>query len=148
MHLILLDEIDNLGGIGDQVRVRPGYARNFLIPQGKAVPVTPENLALLEQQRAELQKQAEQRRSQAEKRAETLREIENLTVTANVSETGELYGSVGTREIIAALDKRGVAVHKREIILPEGPLHSLGEHEVKIRLHSECIVPLMVTVIV
>ncbi len=146
MQVILLDEVDKLGGVGDQVRVRPGYARNYLIPQGKAAPVTPENLALLEQRRAELEKQVEQRRQQAGQRAEELQAIEKISVTANVSESGELYGSVGTREIIAALAQQGVTVHKREVVLPEGPLRELGEHTVQLRLHSQYLVPLTVIV--
>ncbi len=146
MQVILLDEVDKLGGVGAQVRVRPGYARNYLIPQGKAAPVTPENLALLEQRRAELEKQVEQRRQQAGQRAEELQAIEKISVTANVSESGELYGSVGTREIIAALAQQGVTVHKREVVLPEGPLRELGEHTVQLRLHSQYLVPLTVIV--
>ncbi len=119
MNLILLEPITNLGELGDEVAVKGGYGRNFLIPQGKAVRVTAENRTLFEERRAELERAALARLSEAEQRAEALRGL-SVTISAKVGEEGKLYGSVGTRDIAEALSAAGAVVEKGEVKMPEG----------------------------
>jgi len=136
MEVILLEKIDNLGGLGDKVNVKSGYGRNFLIPSGKAVTATKSNIAEFEARRAELEKQAAEALAAAEARKAV---IENLTVTIErkAGEEGRLFGSVGTGDIADAVVAAGGELEKREVRLPEGPLHSLGEFEVEVHLHSD-----------
>jgi large subunit ribosomal protein L9 len=136
MQLILLEKVLNLGDLGDQVNVKPGYGRNFLVPQGKAVPATPENITRFESQRAELEKAARQKLSSAEDRRDALAEAE-LNLSANASEEGKLYGSIGPREIADALASDGHNVSKSEVVMGEGPIRFTGEHEVLIQLHAD-----------
>ena len=136
MEVILLEKIDNLGGLGDKVNVKSGYGRNFLIPSGKAVTATKNNIAEFEARRAELEKQAAEALAAAEARKTVL---ENLTVTIErkAGEEGRLFGSVGTADIAAAVAEAGGELEKREVRLPEGPFHNLGEFDVEVHLHSD-----------
>ncbi|AHE67066.1 50S ribosomal protein L9 [Legionella oakridgensis] len=145
MEVILLEKVRNLGNLGDKVSVKAGYGRNFLIPQNKAVFATAKNVELFEQRRAELEKKAQQTLATAEQRAAKLNDI-TVVISAQASDEGKLYGSVGVHEIKDALVKRSIDVHKREIIMPEGPLHSIGEYTVEIHLHSDVIANLKVEV--
>lgn len=143
MEVVLLEKIHNLGELGDTVRVKAGYSRNYLLPQKKAVPATPENVAKFEAQRAELEKAQATGAAAAELRAEGLRDL-RVTIQAKAGEEGKLYGSVGTADIAAAVVTAGLELEKREVRLPSGPLRELGEHVVDIHLHAD--VDLTVTV--
>jgi len=145
MEVILLEKVDNLGGIGDKVDVKPGYGRNYLIPQGKATLATAANLAVFEGRRAELEAKAEAEVSSARARAEA---IENLTVTirTNVGAEGKLFGSIGPLDIADAATAAGVPVERSEIRLADGPIRVEGEHSVDIHLHTEITVPLTVII--
>lgn len=136
MRLILLEKVQNLGDLGDKVRVKPGYGRNFLVPTGKAVPATDENVARFEAMRADLETAAQDRLSTAEKRAAALADVV-ISLSANASEEGKLYGSIGPREIAEALAAAGHDISKREIVMGEGPIRTLGEFEVPVQLHAD-----------
>ena len=136
MEVILLEKIENLGSLGDKVALRPGYARNFLIPQGKARFATAANIAAFEARRAELEKAAAETLATASQRAESLAAL-SVTITAKAGGEGRLFGSVGTADIADAVTAAGVALEKREIRLPDGPIRQAGEHEVAIHLHSD-----------
>ena len=131
MEVILLEKIENLGGLGDKVKVRAGYARNFLIPQAKAKYATAENVAEFEARRAELEKAA------AEARKAKIDGLE-VTITAAAGGEGKLFGSVGTQDIAEAISAAaGVEVEKREVRMPEGPVRAAGEYEFEVHLHSD-----------
>lgn len=136
MEVILLEKIHNLGKLGDKVRVRPGYGRNYLVPRRKAVPATADNVAKFEAQRAELEKAQQATLATAAERAEKLHDLE-LTIVAKAGNEGRLYGSVGITEICEALKGRGIEVEKREVRLPSGALRNLGRHVVEIDLHAD-----------
>jgi large subunit ribosomal protein L9 len=136
MDVILLEKIDNLGGLGDRVTVRPGYARNFLIPRGKAKYATAENIAEFEAQRAELEQAAAELLTAAEARKEKIDGTE-VTITANAGSEGKLFGSVGPSDIARALAEVGAEVEKREVRMPEGPIRQAGEFEIGIHLHTD-----------
>lgn len=136
MELILLEKVQNLGDLGETVTVKPGYGRNYLLPQGKAVPATPENVARLEAQRAELEAADKTRLETARQRAEALAGVA-ITIAANASEEGKLYGSIGPREVEAALMNAGHEVSKSEIIMGEGPVRFTGEFDIHIQLHAD-----------
>jgi large subunit ribosomal protein L9 len=136
MELILLEKVQNLGDLGDTVSVKPGFGRNYLLPQGKAVPATAENVAQFEAKRAELEKAARARLTEADERAEALAEI-TINLTANASEEGKLYGSIGPREISDALGAEGFKVEKSEVIMGEGPIRMTGEYDVHLQLHAD-----------
>ncbi|MBN8921964.1 MAG: 50S ribosomal protein L9 [Rhodanobacter sp. 68-29] len=136
MELILLQKVRNLGDLGDKVSVKPGYGRNYLIPQGKAVRVNAANLAAFEQRRAEYEARAQNMLSEAEARKAKLAEA-SVTIEAHASPEGKLYGSVGPRDIAEALQAIGHDIHKGEVILGEGPLRNTGEFEVAINLHAD-----------
>jgi large subunit ribosomal protein L9 len=146
MEVILLEKIRNLGNIGDKVKVKPGFGRNFLLPQGKAAAATSENVAKFEKMRAELEKKAAELLAVAKSRAEAIAKL-TINVPMRASEEGKLFGSVGTREIAAAVKNAGVEIDKSEIILPEGPIHELGEFEVNLQLHTDLNVPLKINVV-
>lgn len=137
MQVILLEKVANLGDLGDQVKVRPGYGRNFLIPQKKAVPATKANIEAFEVRRAELEKVAAEALEAATARAGQVAAVGTLTLARNAGEEGKLFGSVGPADIAEALTAAGVEVEKREVIMPEGPLHSLGEFVVQVRTHTD-----------
>lgn len=137
MQVILLDKIRNLGALGDTVNVKSGYARNFLIPQGKAVFATKENLAEFETRRAELEKAAAEALKVSQDRAAKIEALDAISLTAQASEEGKLFGSIGVKDIADAITAKGVEVSKHEISMPEGPIHSVGEFEVDVLLHSD-----------
>ena len=137
MDVILLEKMGKLGELGDRVTVKPGYGRNFLIPQGKAVPATASNVAEFEARRTELETTAAEAVAVAEVRGGQLAELGVITITANAGEEGKLFGSVGTRDIAVAVTAAGVEISKSEVRLPEGALRELGEYEVSIHLHSD-----------
>ena len=146
MEIILLEKIRNLGGLGDKVRVKAGYARNFLIPQGKAVFATAENLADFEARKAELEQKAATELQVAQERAEKVNALAAITLTALASDEGKLFGSIGIRDIADAIVAAGVIVEKNEISMPEGPIHTLGEYEVDVLLHSDVIAKVAVVI--
>ena len=137
MEVILLEKIGKLGDLGDKVTVKPGYGRNFLIPQGKAVPATRENVEKFEAQRAELEATAAETLAAAELRAGQIRELGVITIAANAGEEGKLFGSVGTRDIADAVTRAGVEINKAEVRLPEGALREVGEYQIELHLHSD-----------
>ena len=145
MEVILLEKVQNLGELGDKVKVKPGYGRNYLVPSGKATPATPDNIAQFEQRRAELEKAQAEKLGAAESRAEQLRDAA-VTIKAKAGNEGKLYGSVGTREIAEAVTATGVALEKHEVLLPEGALRETGEHEIALHLHSDIDVSIKVVV--
>lgn len=136
MELILLEKVQNIGDLGDTVTVKPGFGRNYLLPQGKAVPATKENVARFEAQRAELEKAAQEKLADAEKRAEALTGLV-VHIAANASEEGKLYGSIGPREVSNALADAGHEVEKAEVIMSEGPVRFTGEYEINLQLHAD-----------
>ena len=136
MELILLEKVTNLGSLGDKVNVKPGYGRNYLVPSGKAVPATPENIAEFESRRAELEKAELAKMSTAEERCAALQGFE-IVLAANASDEGKLYGSIGPREIADAVSERGISLEKSEVIMGEGPIRYTGEHDVVVHLHAD-----------
>lgn len=147
MEIILLDKIANLGGLGDQVTVKSGYARNFLFPQGKAVPATKDNVEKFEQRRAELEAKIAGQLAEAEARAEKLNALEAVTIAAPAGDEGKLFGSVGTRDIADAVTAAGVEVTKAEVKLPTGTLRETGEYEVDIQVHADVMATIKLVVI-
>jgi len=145
MELILLEKVTNLGNLGDKVKVKPGYGRNFLVPTGKAVPATEKNIADFEARRAELEKVALEKLSTAEERCAALQGFE-IVLAANTGEEGKLYGSIGPREIADAVTARGITLEKSEVIMGEGPIRYTGEHIVLIHLHADVETEIKVTV--
>jgi large subunit ribosomal protein L9 len=145
MELILLEKVQNLGDLGDKVKVKPGYGRNYLVPSGKAVPATAKNLADFEARRAELEKLAWQKLSTAEERKTALEGFE-ITLSANASDEGKLYGSIGPREIALAVTERGIQLEKSEVVMGEGPIRYTGEHVVLVHLHADVETEIKVTV--
>lgn len=146
MEVILLERVENLGQLGDQIKVKPGYARNYLIPQGKATEATKENVARFEARRAELEKAAATALSEARARAEQLTDLV-VTVVANAGNEGRLFGSVGPAEIADAVIATGNELAKREVRLPEGPIRQIGEYDVPLHLHSDVEVTVRVNVV-
>lgn len=146
MKIILQEKVSNLGGIGDTVDVKPGFARNFLIPNGKAVRATEENIALVAAKRAELEKAAADKLTRAHERAEVLATT-NVTIEANAGEEGKLFGSISNRDIADAITAEGHAVDKKEVQLPEGPIRTTGEFDITLLLHSEVSATVKVTVV-
>ena len=137
MELILLQKVTNLGVLGDKVNVKPGFGRNFLVPQGKAVPATAANLAEFEARRAESEAKANDALAAAEARKARL-EGAVVTIHANASTEGKLYGSVGPREIADAITRQlGVEVGKSEVVMGEGPIRNIGESEVIVHMHAD-----------
>ena len=137
MEVILLEKIGKLGDLGDKVTVKPGYGRNFLIPQGKAVPATQDNVEKFEARRAELEAAAAEHLAAAEVRAGQIQELGVISIAANAGEEGKLFGSIGTRDIADAVTAAGVEINKAEVRLPEGALRELGEFQVELHLHSD-----------
>jgi large subunit ribosomal protein L9 len=146
MEVILLQKVENLGNLGDKVKVRAGYGRNFLIPQGKAKPATAKNVEEFEKRRAELEKQAAEHLSGAEKRKAEL-DGKTITINAKAGQEGKLFGSVGTVDIADALTAAGLKVERKEVRMPQGPIRTAGEHKVEIHLHSDVNVEITVNVV-
>ena len=145
MEIILLEKVNNVGGIGDRVRVRSGYARNYLIPQGKATLATPENIAKFESRRAELEAKAAAELAEAQGRAKKLEGVV-IKIEMQAGAEGKLFGSVGTVDIADEIRKLGVEVERSEIRLPEGPLRVAGEHKIDLHLHTDVNVELTVVI--
>ena len=136
MEVILLERIHNLGNLGDQVRVKSGYGRNFLIPSGKAVSATPENVRKFESRRAELEQTQSEALEKAKARAELLNKV-SITLARKAGPEGQLFGSVGTVDISEAVTQTGVTLAKHEVRLPHGPFRVVGDHAVDIHLHAD-----------
>ena len=147
MEVILLENIGNLGTLGDKVDVKPRYGRNFLIPQGKAVPATKDNVAKFEARRAELEAAATETLTTAEARGEALAALGAVEIAATAGEEGKLFGSVGTRDIADALSAEGCEVDKSEVRLPEGVIRELGEFEIMIQFHPEVSTSVAINII-
>ena len=145
MELILLQKVANLGNLGDKVTVRAGYGRNFLLPTGRAVPATTANLAEFEARRAEYEAKAKAVMDGAEGRKARL-EGRSVTIAANASTEGKLYGSIGPREIAEAFTAADHELNKSEVIMGEGPIRHVGEHEVLVHLHADVEVTVMVKI--
>lgn len=146
MDVILLEKVGKLGGIGDQVAVKSGFGRNFLLPQGKAIPATKNNIAEFEARRAELEAAAAEKLSGAEGRAAKLAEV-SVTIGANAGDEGKLFGSIGARDIAEAITAAGVEVVKAEVKLPQGALREVGEYEIDVQVHAEVTQTIKVTVV-
>ncbi|MCI1709815.1 MAG: 50S ribosomal protein L9 [Chiayiivirga sp.] len=146
MELILLQKVTNLGGLGDKVKVKPGYGRNFLVPQGKAVPATEANLKVFEAKRAEYEAKANALLSDAEARKAKF-EGGAVTIKANASTEGKLFGSVGPRDIAEAFTASGLPLEKSEVVMGEGPIRKTGEFDVLIHLHADVETMVKVTVV-
>ena len=146
MNVILLDNIENLGGIGDLVSVKAGYGRNYLLPQGKAALATKENIADFEKRRADLEKAAAEELIAAKAREELIQGMQ-LTIAANVGAEGKLFGSVGPIDIVEAFSKVGVEAARSEIRMPDGPIHEVGEFTIGVHLHTDINVDITVNVV-
>lgn len=147
MQIILLDKVANLGGLGDNVAVKSGYARNFLFPQGKAVPATKANIEKFEARRAELEAKLATDLTAANDRAAKLAELGEVTIASKAGDEGKLFGSVGTRDIADAITEAGVKVAKAEVKLPIGTLRETGEYDIDVQLHAEVTATIKVVVI-
>ena len=145
MQVILLEKIKGLGALGTKVDVKPGFGRNFLIPQGKALPATAKNLAEFEVRRAELERQEAEVLAAANARAVALAELV-VTIASKAGDEGKLFGSVGNRDIAEAVTAAGVAVDKTEVRLPDGPLRNIGEFEIAVYVHSDVAATLKLVV--
>ncbi len=147
MEVILLEKIRNLGALGDKVKVKAGFARNFLIPQGKAVFANKDNIAKFEQRRTELEKVAGEKHQQAVARQEAINALPAITITAKAGDEGKLFGSISNRDIAEVLHSQGMDIEKREIRLPEGPLRKVGEYEIMIDIESDLTAIIKVNVV-
>jgi large subunit ribosomal protein L9 len=136
MDLILLEKVQNLGDLGDLVKVKSGFGRNYLVPHGKAVPATKANLAQFEVRRAELEAAAADKLGQAQARESGLTDVV-VEITANASDEGNLYGSIGPREVASAVSELGHEITKAEVVMGEGPLRTVGEFDVVVHLHAD-----------
>ena len=137
MRIILLESVESLGGIGDVVDVRAGYGRNYLLPQGKALPATDDQIAAFEERRADLMALERKRMAATTARAEQVQSAAPLTILANAGPVGKLYGSVGPAEISAGFEEAGVEVSRSEVLMLDGPIKELGEHVVTLKLHAD-----------
>ena len=145
MEVILLEKVGKLGALGDRVTVKGGYARNFLLPQGRAVLANEANVAEFEARRAELEKFAQEQLDAANTRAEALNG-KTVAITAKAGDEGKLFGSIGTRDIAEAAEANGWTLDKSEVRLPEGPLRNTGEHEVQCQVHAEVLATITVAI--
>jgi large subunit ribosomal protein L9 len=145
MDVILLTKVANLGNIGDRVKVKSGYGRNFLLPKGKATLATPENVKKFEARRAELEKIAREQFQDAESRAAAFKDFK-LQITAKAGTEGKLFGSIGTADIAEACTAQGHKLARAEVRLPTGPLRTVGDHMITLHLHTDIDVQLPVTI--
>jgi large subunit ribosomal protein L9 len=145
MDVILLQKVANLGKIGDRVKVKSGYGRNYLLPSGRATLATAANVARFEVRRAELERAAGEELGSAQQRAETLRDF-RITITAKAGSEGKLFGSVGTADIAEACTAAGQKVNRSEVRLPTGPIRQVGEHHVTLHLHTDVEVTILVII--
>lgn len=146
MEVILLQKIANLGDIGDRVKVKPGFGRNYLLPGGKATLATPENVARFESRRAELEAKAAKDLASAKERAAALAGF-TLTIAAKAGSEGKLFGSISTADIAEACQKAGHTIERAEVRLPGGPIRAVGEHVISLHLHTDIDVPVPLTVV-
>jgi len=146
MQVILLEKVANLGQLGDVVKVKDGYARNYLIPQGKAKRATPENIEEFARRRAELERQEAEKLAAAQARADQLAGM-NVQIAQRAGVDGKLFGSVGTVDIVEALKAKGISVAKSEIRMPPGPIKAIGEYAIDLVLHTDVRTSITVTVV-
>lgn len=146
MEVILLEKVQNLGGIGQQVKVRNGFGRNFLIPQGKAVPATKINIAKFQERRAELEQKASEILAAAQARAAKLVEFA-VQIVSKAGDEGKLYGSIGTRDIADAVTSAGFELGKHEVHLPNGPIRNSGEFDIEVQLHPDVVATIKLSVV-
>jgi len=146
MEIILLEKVPNLGGLGEKVSVKPGYGRNYLIPQGKAVAATAEKIEQFEQRRADLEKKAAEALAAAQVRASAISAL-SVTIAHKAGDEGRLYGSIGTRDIAIAVTEAGIAIDKQEVRLPTGPIRNVGDFEIGIQLHGDVVAVLPLKVV-
>jgi large subunit ribosomal protein L9 len=146
VEIILLQKVESLGNLGDRVRVKSGYGRNFLIPTGKATEATPQNIARFEARRAELEEQLAKALAVAKARAQELTDVV-VTLAVKAGNEGRLFGSVGAADIAEAVSAVGIELKKNEVRLPRGAIRQLGEYEVEVRLHSDVSTKIRVNVI-
>jgi large subunit ribosomal protein L9 len=147
MEIILLEKVSNLGNLGDKVSVKGGYGRNFLVPQGKAVPATAKKIAEFEARRAELEKMAAEKLAAANKRADALSKLE-IVIAHKAGDEGKLFGSIGTHAIADAITAAGVEIGKHEVRLPNGVIRQIGQYNVDISLHTDVNVILPIKIVV
>ncbi len=147
MEVILLENVGSLGSLGDKVDVKAGYGRNFLIPQGKAVPATQSNVAHFEARRADLEAAAVATLAAAQERANAIDALETVAISATAGEEGKLFGSVGTRDIADAVTAAGCEIDKSEVRMPEGVIRDLGEYQIMIQLHGEVTATVAIAVV-
>ena len=147
MEVILLEKMKNLGNLGARIKVKPGYARNFLIPERKAIPATPANLAAFEARRMELERTSNELIATAQRRSEELNALGVVVIRQRAGAEGRLFGSVGNLDIAKALTNAGVAVQKSEVRLSNGPLRIAGDHAVNIHLHAEVNATVTISVV-
>ena len=145
MEVILLEKVANLGNLGDRVKGRPGYGRNFLVPSKKGVPADEQNIAEFEARRAELEKAAAEALAEAQARAEKIAAVEQFTIKAIAGDEGKLFGSVGVIDIVEAAKQAGIEVERREVSLPE-QIRNVGEYDLTFILHSDVSVPVHLVV--
>lgn len=136
MEVILLENVTNLGVLGDRVDVKRGYGRNYLVPQGKAVPATADRIAEFEKRRADLEKKAKQSLTAAEKRKDALLQL-STSIAQKAGDEGKLFGSIGAQLIAEAVSEQGVQLEKSEVRLPDGPIRQIGDYEIVVHLHSD-----------
>ena len=146
MQIILLEKVANVGNLGDVVKVKEGYARNYLIPQGKAKRATPENIKAIEERRADLEKAANVKLEGAQAQAEKLEGM-TVTITQKAGVDGRLFGSVTNADISEGLKAQGFEVPKAAIRMPQGPLKSVGDYQIKVALHTDVVVTITVSVL-
>jgi large subunit ribosomal protein L9 len=146
MEVILLEKIRNLGQLGEKVNVKSGYGRNFLIPKGKAVVATPENIEKFEHKRADLEHLAAQTLAVATERKAKIEALASITIISNAGPEGKLFGSVGNYDVAETLKKAGIEIEKREVRMPLGPIQMIGEYDIEIHLHTDVNVSIKVIV--
>lgn len=147
MEVILLEKVRNLGALGDQVKVKAGYGRNFLLPKGKAVIASKENIAKFEERRAELEAKAAEQLAAAQARAAKLAELGSVTVAQRAGDEGKLFGSVAAADIAQAISAAGVEVAKLEVLMPEGAIRHVGDYDITVQLHSDVAQTVNVSVV-
>jgi large subunit ribosomal protein L9 len=147
MEVILLEKVRNLGGLGETVKVRSGYGRNYLIPNGLAVMATKDNIAKFEARRAELEQKAADNLAKAQARAAQLAALGTITIGANAGDEGKMFGSVGTSDISDAITAAGVEVARSEVKMPEGPIRMLGEYDIDVQLHGDVVQTIKLSVV-
>ena len=147
MEIILLDKITNLGSLGDQGSVKSGYARNFLFPQGKAVPATEANIKVFEECRAELEANLAEELAGAQARAEKINALDAIVISSKAGDEGKLFGSIGTKDIADAVTAAGVEVQKSEVLLPNGTLRETGEYDIELHLHADVFASIKLQVV-